>query len=140
MAGLVDGEGSIYMAKTDSSNRSGKPYTSFCVGITITLTVPADVLDWVVEKFGGAICGSKRGAPGHKDRRKWYVNRAEDVEKILVQILPYLQIKQEQAKLAIGYYAERRKFGHHLGDKGRMMAEAYKAQFHGLNSKGNVGS
>ena len=89
-AGLVDGEGSIIIAKSYSTKYGN------CYRITTTIANNnLVILEWVNDKFGGHI---------HKSNScyMWQLN-GKKCHKFLTSLTPYLKIKSEQAELALQY-------------------------------------
>jgi len=90
IAGLVDGEGSILIAKSYQT-KYGNCYR---VSTTIANNNLA-VLEWVNDKFGGCIYKSN-------NCYMWQLN-GKKCHKLLILLTPYLKIKSEQAELALQY-------------------------------------
>ena len=61
-----------------------------------------EVLDWIVENFGGAYYGKKVYGKNHNKSYNWTIGtkKAGDVIKM---VYPYLIIKRKQAKVIIAY-------------------------------------
>ena len=103
MAGIIDGEGYISLARRNSKrNKSGIRY-DIQVGVTNTNK-------WLLETFrfafGGSISKKKKGyeksLPSSQDCFNWQVGNKQAL--IVVRtLLPYLRLKRPQAELAIEF-------------------------------------
>lgn len=91
LAGFVDGEGSIILHRS-------RDRTAMRIAITNT---NKGVIDWIQTITGvGNIVEKKSKNAKHKDCYIWLCN-SQSAEDVLIQILPYLKIKIQQAELAI---------------------------------------
>lgn len=102
LAGLIDGEGCIYMSKSARSRGRGKP--SYALGFAMVMT-SKDTIRYCHELTGvGTVCYFPRHKKNekHRDQWQWMVSKQDTLE-MLQQIYPYLRLKQPQAKLAIEY-------------------------------------
>ena len=96
LAGIIDGEGCIDIPK-QSKSTVRVPRT---IRIVITNTSPI-LIDWLVHKFDGKAYERKKGNYKH---RCWSVYwHCRKAEALLVEVLPYLKIKREQAELALSF-------------------------------------
>jgi hypothetical protein len=102
LSGLFDGEGtfSIYHHKGQSSN--GNPYDSTAIRIEITNT-KIQLMEWLVKHFGGQYYHHRRASAKHNIAYGWRPKGRKNSEQLLLNILPYLVIKKEQAKIALEY-------------------------------------
>jgi len=91
----VDGEGTICFYHS----YAGEAVTvNGLIGIEIT---DPHILDWVVEKWGGKIHHRPaRSSRNHKDRFIWRLTTQKAVPCVK-SILPFLKIKQKQARLLL---------------------------------------
>ena len=103
MAGIVDGEGYISLARRNSRrNKSGIRY-DIQIGVTNTNK-------WLLETFrftfGGSISKKKKGyeksLPSSQDCFNWQVSNQQALITIKT-LLPYLRLKRPQAELAITF-------------------------------------
>jgi hypothetical protein len=83
LAGLVDGEGSVGY----SSSGSGR--TRFVIEIKMT---SENVIDWLVEKYGGAKQYRPSRHPNWKDQWRWRI-QGESAKSLYASIKPMLKIK-----------------------------------------------
>lgn len=94
LAGLFDGEGCITVAKASTVNK-------------LILHVNfANTYFPLIETFKRIYSGWHQTTPLHgnnKESYRWWITKKDQQEKFLLQVLPYLIIKREQAKLALKY-------------------------------------
>ena len=103
MAGIMDGEGYISLARRNSKrNKSGLRY-DIQVGVTNTNK-------WLLEtfrfSFGGSISKKRKGyeksLPSSQDCFNWQIGNQQALTAIKT-LLPYLRLKRLQAELAIKF-------------------------------------
>lgn len=97
-AGLIDGEGSIYICKI---NKNGKIYGNAQVSTSLQESDNA-VLFEGCKIWGGRISTLEPRDLGKKRITRWILASIK-AKKFLLDILPYMRIKQRQAVLAIEY-------------------------------------
>jgi len=108
MAGLMDGEGSFSIVKTSAKSKSKKPEKfgkrniRYHLHIKIANTSLA-MLEWVTANFGGQISIKKKWKANWKKRYDWVMTSNSKMEKFSLNVLPYLIVKAEQAKIAIEF-------------------------------------
>lgn len=90
IAGIIDGEGSIMR----------NPQGLWIVRVNMT---DRPLIEWLYS-FGGkfAFRGVPKAHPNHKPQYEWMVARQLDVVTLLEAILPYMRVKSERAKQALG--------------------------------------
>lgn len=93
LAGIFDGEGCISVGIAPS----GKPVLHTQVGNNYK-----PLIEFLIKIYGGWF-DSIPARGNSKESHRWNVTTKELREKFLSQILPYLRIKKEQAKLALHY-------------------------------------
>jgi hypothetical protein len=93
-AGMVDGEGHIGLAPNKSS----------FVPILIVTNTDQRIIDWLFERFSGAIHHHDRNNALHKARHNWRL-QGKHATRLLELLLPYLVLKRKQAEIAISFYA-----------------------------------
>jgi hypothetical protein len=106
LAGLVDGEGTVSIVKTNRKDRKNEQYKPL-VEITNTCR---KALDIVIERVGSFRCHSKKGRLYRNSRKAIYdilIRKHKDVEVFLEMILPYLIIKRKHAELVLGFCKSR---------------------------------
>lgn len=94
IAGFVDGEGYIGIRIDKGTNHYG-------LRINITNT-NLFILEWIQEQLncGGCIYGNKRQSIKHKLSYKLEYGHKQ-AGKVLLKLLPYLRLKQPQAKIGL---------------------------------------
>lgn len=97
LAGLFDGEGSFSISH--QQGRNGKDSTGLFVRIPNT---SVKLMEWLVQHFGGKYY-LVRTKPGYKPNYEWSPKGRQNREQLLLGILPYLVIKDEQCKVALEY-------------------------------------
>lgn len=134
MAGLFDGEGSIYIGKASSHRQQ---LYSVCLSITNT---DKDVLQWAVEHFGGAVSLKPAERAHYKTRYLWRAQAIRNTAIVLEQILPFLKIKKQQALLALRFLklqiGKNRKRPRYNLEELELLS-AYCNEMHILNKRGS---
>jgi hypothetical protein len=112
MAALIDGEGciSIYRRLSDGEKytrvhkvkANTNPYNQFSMRVQITNT-NLTIMKWLIANFGGVYYQKTKGTDKHKAAYEWRPKGRNNVEKLLLGILPYMIIKTDQAKLGLEY-------------------------------------
>jgi len=100
LAGIVDGEGSIYIGNFSCNPKTKLPY--FQTNIQVTNT-DKPLIDWLINTFGGLY--SKRTIKQHainsrKQVHTWTIS-GERVTHLCELILPYLIVKIRQCEIMI---------------------------------------
>lgn len=83
MAGLMDGEGTIGIARADTKGRFRAPY------ISVTTTTP-EIAEWLQSNFGGHVCKQKVYRDHHKPSWSWRLKNLDQLFNLLEGILPYM--------------------------------------------------
>lgn len=98
LAGLFDGEGCIHIAKIINKT-TGRP--SFGVR-AIFCMIHRPIIEKIAEQFGMSFCKLRKDKFNAKWRNAYQVQICGRVAReFLISILPYLQVKKEEAELAI---------------------------------------
>lgn len=103
LAGLIDGEGSIYVMK--HSGRDGR--STFYPAISVMMTHEG-VLQWVGRKLSLAVAEVPRTPEGWRDQHSVRLHGKRAVE-LCRRLLPYLIVKRGQAELLLSFPFEVRK-------------------------------
>lgn len=106
-AGIIDGEGSISIvkAKTCKSKTTQRGYLlELKVGVSNT---DERLVRWLKKRYGGCIVKRRVANPRWKDYWEWRVQTAQAVH-FLEMIQPWVLLKQQQIKIAIGFGKGRR--------------------------------
>jgi len=100
LAGIIDGEGSIYIGNFSCNPKTKIPYYQTNIQVTNT---DKPLIDWLHEVFGGLV--SKRTIKQHAEnsRKQAYMWTAsgERVTHLCELILPYLIVKTKQCEIMI---------------------------------------
>jgi len=104
LAGIIDGEGSIYMGV----NRHPRATLGFCYEIHLEITnTDKKLIEWLMNKLGGRNVSWR---PKRCDRSLcyyWAMAKLEDVYTVLKEVYPYLILKRERAEVAMNYIQKR---------------------------------
>jgi len=101
LAGLFDAEGSISVIASTYKTQKGK-MPRFDLSVSIVNT-DKKVLQWILSLgFGGLITEMQRPKENHKQCYHYLV-RDNAALNFLKALLPYLRIKEEQARLAVAF-------------------------------------
>ena len=98
LAGLIDGEGCIMMRR--DGRRRIHQYT---LALVVT-NEHKGTLEWCSSLFGGYIYDQSQTQQHHKKIYNWTINSTA-AHAVLVAVIPYLQIKKDQAQLVIDHWA-----------------------------------
>ena len=114
VAGLFDGEGSVYIKRMDQMKhkRPGKPvHKVWVIRMEMAMT-DKEVIQWCHELFGCGHFGERKVKPGYKRQWRWGVSHRDAlyVAKIL---RPYAQVKLHKIEQIIDHYEPR---AQELGD------------------------
>lgn len=127
-AGLLDGEGTVGIY------RSKRPtYFIYAVRTSVANTY-RPVLEWLASKWGGSIHRTNRGEG--RPCWSWALSSRSAVD-FLREVLPYLRIKDRQARLALAFEAHRS--AHHHMRRSEVDIRVYdslKARISSLNKRG----
>lgn len=107
LAGIIDGEGCIYIGTHSSNKQSKVPY--FVTTIQVVNT-DMELINWIARIFGGTTSKYTRNQTPKKYRKDPYLWKATGtlLTVLCPKILPYSVIKKEQIKVMIamrGTYA-----------------------------------
>ena len=98
MAGFIDSDGSIYIAKSHDSTR-----TYYRVFLTVT-NASREICEWfMAHTSSGGVYKSnyKSRSAKHAEVYRWVCQRADDVEEVLGLLLPVLKVKHNRAEVAL---------------------------------------
>jgi hypothetical protein len=142
LSGLIMGEGWIGMKKAKAGGRSISPVYS--VAMTITNT-NSKLISWCIENFGGNFYKNRSGNEKHKDAYTWQIQNNK-LYPLLKKVLPYLVIKDEQAKIVLNYLEHKlidpstSGRGNRLSDRELSFREYNYSSLKKLNQKGPLES
>ena len=105
LAGLFDGEGSVYVKHTKQkrNTRPGKPiHNVWVIRMEIAMT-DKDTLKWCYETFKCGSFSERKVKPGKKRQWRWRISH-RDALKIAVLIWPYVKTKLHGIEKIIDHY------------------------------------
>ncbi len=105
IAGFVDGEGSIMINCYKPKHKERKAFR----GRFEVANTNKPIIEYIKNRFDlGEIRQYKKRSLKHKQAYYFQIGKQQEIIKALEQILPYLKIKQEQAKILIEWCKLRR--------------------------------
>jgi hypothetical protein len=105
LAGILDGEGCLHIAKFTAKNQWGKQYPeTLRLDIHITTTC-FKLTKWLNVNFGGTYyhIPMDKYSPKWKDAWRWQPSGKKNKERLLLGTLPYLIIKRELAEICLQF-------------------------------------
>lgn len=101
VAGILDGEGTIALCFYRQKERPSE-YVRLEVRINNT---DFRLIKWLMHNFGGRFQAqaNDRGFKNTRTLYSWYLSGKANKEKFLLGILPHLQLKREQAQIALEF-------------------------------------
>ena len=105
VAGLFDGEGSVYFKrmKQKKHQRPGKPIHNVMVIRMEMAMTDKKVIEWCHELFGCGHFGERKVKEGYKRQWRWRVAH-RDALYVAKIIWPYAQVKLHKIEQIIDYY------------------------------------
>jgi len=103
IAGIIDGEGCIKIYKVNAE-KINRPNNRYCLNIQVSMTTKV-IVKFLYDLFGGYLYLDKINTykhPNWKDRQRWIIQN-QKCKEFLYLILPYLKLKNKQAKLALKF-------------------------------------
>ena len=107
LAGLFDGEGSIYYKQTKQKrhNRPGKPvHNIWVIRMEIAMT-DESIIRWVHDFLGVGSCGPRKVKPGKKKQWRWRCSH-RDAYFVARLLWPYVHVKLEKINQIINHYGD----------------------------------
>ncbi len=105
LAGVMDSDGCIAITKANKTALMAKTQRivnpRYVLRITVTNT-SMDLMQWLVENFGGGRRAKQRAKLVHKPTFDWIYDNGKAID-ILRLVRPYLVVKQRQADLGIEF-------------------------------------
>lgn len=98
LAGIIDGEGHVG-AHCQRAGTGGRRSDSWVAFVSVSNT-DRRLLDWLADRFGGAVTPVKPGTLLSKPSWLWK-REGRSAEPLLRAALPYLVLKREQADAAL---------------------------------------
>ncbi|MCK4669539.1 hypothetical protein KAT21_05420 [Candidatus Bathyarchaeota archaeon] len=100
LAGIIDGEGTIAIAK--AKIKEGRKNHLYSLRMSAANS-DKGLVDWLKENFGGSIHILREEEGNHKKGYQWVLG-SKDTYKLLKGMKDYLVIKKEQADIGIEFY------------------------------------
>ena len=99
LAGIIDGEGSIYIQRRITPKGHYSYFPRFQI-----VNTNQKLMNWIHKKFGGLIYKKSRKKQNikWKDQIEWFTTRGL-LDTLLPLLLPFLIIKKEQAEIMIKF-------------------------------------
>ena len=107
LAGLIDGEGSIYYKKTKQkrNTRPGKPvHNVWVIRLEIAMT-DKDTVKWCHDTFNVGSFGERKVKEGKKRQWRWRVAHRECLE-ICIAVWPHIKNKLHKIEQVIDHYED----------------------------------
>jgi hypothetical protein len=99
-AGFLDGEGCFHAGKSDAKCRPSPTYMCHLVAYQ-SLTAP---LERLRELFGGSVVAERpRTGLAKKQGYIWRLTDAVEVRTVLIELIPHLVAKRDQAELLLAF-------------------------------------
>lgn len=98
-AGLIDGEGDLTISQNFPRKRKSASYYGHARGKNTF----KPIIDLMPSLYGGNLSTIHLSHPRWAPQRVWRLSRKNDLEKFLLQVLPYLILKRSQAKLLLNF-------------------------------------
>lgn len=111
LAGIIDGEGSIFVMKQKRNDRERD--TNYILRISVDSTDPYMAEECLKIAGGVKIQQASDKRPNCSDRLKWQINGSQ-ASKLLKELLPYLRVKKHQAEIAIDFQDSTKKHWKHM--------------------------
>ena len=107
LAGLFDGEGSVYYKRTKQirHNRPGKPVHNIWVIRMETAMTEKSIINWVHDFTGVGHSGPRKVKPGKKKQWRWRCSH-RDAYYVSRVIWPYAHVKLNKIQQIIDHYSE----------------------------------
>ena len=120
LAGIIDGEGSIYIGNFSSNPKTGAKYYQTNMEVTNT---SKELIDFLIHTFGGLVNQyTEKQSPKNGRKTYWrWIATGERLTHLCELILPYLTAKIRQCEIMIE------------------MRSTYKGKGKGLSIKGKSG-
>ena len=120
LAGIIDGEGSIFIMKQKRKDRERD--TNYILRVSVDSTDPYMAPECLKLAGGVKLQQSSDKRINCSDRLKWQMN-GNKATKMLEDILPYMRVKHYQAKLAIEFQKTTKKHWKHMQKEDYMKQE-----------------
>ena len=142
MAGIIDGEGCIYVNRRKPTGRRVTP--GYGVKVIVT-TTDRCLVDWMIEKAGLRSVFHVKNPPGNR-RSKWLCTwNNNHADRLLRQLQKFLVIKTRQADIGIKLCEHLKRSRYRAGGTGKPVLkkevefrEKIKQEIAALNKRGRL--
>jgi len=135
VAGIIDADGSIILSRTKRDRVKKSPYYHVTVQVTNTCK---EVLDMLVEEYGGSVCTKPMSVGSFFTRREHYnwAISGKGAISLLERLQKYFIIKKEQANTCQRFWRERtvRMGNSRVPDAELALRESFYQKMKGLNA------
>ena len=122
-AGIIDGEGSIFVMKQGRKDRERTH--NYIMRVSVQSTDPYMSKELCKLFPDGAVFTQEIDKrPNNSDTLKWQI-QGRKAANVLKQIVPFMRVKHEQAQLAIDFQAETKKHWRHMLNTDYELQEDY---------------
>jgi hypothetical protein len=141
LAGIVDGEGSILMSRDLCPKGDRK--LRYRVRLVIAATTSLDLVAWISSRMGVLVSRCNPRSARHSLSYRMILSEIK-AEQLMPKLMPYLVIKQRQAKLFMEYRKLQRFCWEHRNARRaeiksvRFLREWFYQEFRRLNRRGPV--
>lgn len=125
-AGLFDGEGSVVIANHNN-------------GSQLKVTLPntyTPIVQELFQLFGGSYSEHPGVGINDKPFARWELSHKDNINRFLINILPYLRIKREQALIGLAFAKTVGNRGQRLTHEIKVLRESLESSLHKLNKRG----
>lgn len=106
LAGIIDGEGHIRIQRNviEGRKKDGSDCVSFICSIGVRNT-DLRLMRWLIQHFGGVYYPNApvNNKPHWKRSYNWHLFGKNNLQDLLLAVMPYLQLKKEQATIALEF-------------------------------------
>lgn len=122
LAGIIDGEGSIFIMKQKRKDRERD--TNYILRVSVQSTDPFMAVECSNLVGGPIITEQFDKRPNNSNTLKWELS-GRKASQVLVEILPYMRVKHNQAELAIQFQNTTKKHWKHMIEADYKTQEQY---------------
>lgn len=122
LAGIVDGEGSIFIMKQKRKDRERD--TNYILRMSVQSTDPFMAVECSKLVGGPVISEQFDKRPNNSNTLKWELS-GRTACKVLEEILPFMRVKHSQAQLAIDFQKTTKKHWRHMLESDYETQEKY---------------
>jgi hypothetical protein len=127
LAGIIDGEGSIYIGNFSSNTKSGAKYYQTNMEVTNSAKL---LIDFLKNTFGGLVIEyTEKQSPKNARKTYWrWIATGERLTHLCELILPYLTAKKRQCEIMLQMRATYLGNGKGISKKGKQGIQAHSKE------------